>query len=151
MNKSSDQAQSIKIDNLTISHTHNKLSIAGEHNFDCSQEGLDSLKTACTFIDAWLMPFHRAMPPKDSLTPGFDPFGNDSQSVQLEGLTVENGTDSLKLYGQQSYTDRVDQDVNSLMCVSHLLRGAILKLTAMHDLPEKLDPIEPTTGDNPFA
>jgi hypothetical protein len=77
------------------------------------------------------------------------PFANESESLQLGDLTVENRTDRISIYGSIDLTlDKPGLD--------HARRlKAILDQTIAEmekaDLPDRITMIEPETLKNPFA
>ena len=79
------------------------------------------------------------------------PFADDTASAAIGGLTVENGTDRIALYGSLEIT----RDVAGLRLARDLARfldQAITAMTGDPKLPERVaSPAKPTTVRNPFA
>jgi len=79
------------------------------------------------------------------------PFANDSEAQSLGGLTIENGTDQVSLYGSLDLTkDKVGlKQARALKATV----GAIIEvLEAEKSLPDKIAPPDkPQEVKNPFA
>ena len=79
------------------------------------------------------------------------PFADDTASASVGGLTVENGTERIALYGSLEIT----RDVAGLKLAGELARFldlAIAVLAADKALPEHVPPpAKPTTVRNPFT
>jgi len=67
-----------------------------------------------------------------------DPFANESQSLQLDDLTIENRTDRVSLYGSIEIT----RDLRGLELARTIkqLLDSIVKRLAQEDLPESIPP-----------
>lgn len=78
-----------------------------------------------------------------------NPFANESESVQLGGLTIENRTDRVSIYGSIDLT----LDKEGLHRARRL--KAILDLTVAElekaDLPDRITLKKPETVENPFV
>ena len=82
--------------------------------------------------------------------PTFSPYADDAASLSLGGLTVENGTERVALYGQIDLT-RDKAGLKLARELKAVLDAAVRHLEAAHDLPEQVPPPEPTkTVKNPF-
>jgi hypothetical protein len=67
-----------------------------------------------------------------------DPFADESQSLQIDDLTIENRTDKISIYGSIEIT----RDIRGLelaRTIKHLL-DSIVKRLAQEDLPESIPP-----------
>ena len=80
-----------------------------------------------------------------------EPFADDTASASIGGLTVENGTDRIALYGNLDIT----RDTAGLKLAGELARfldQAIATMAADKALPEHVaPPAKPTTVRNPFT
>ena len=77
------------------------------------------------------------------------PFANESESVQLGGLTIENRTDRVSIYGSLDLTlDKVRLD--SARRLKAILEQTVAELEKA-DLPERIAIKGPDTVQNPFA
>jgi hypothetical protein len=78
-----------------------------------------------------------------------DPFENESQSVEIGGLTIENRTDRVSIYGDTDLT-RDKKGLEAARRIATLLNSIVKKLES-EDLPESVpSPKEPETVKNPF-
>lgn len=78
-----------------------------------------------------------------------DPFANESQSLQIDDLTVENRTDRVSLYGSIEIT-RDMRGLELARTIKHLLDSIVRRL-AQEDLPESiLPPQNIDVVKNPF-
>jgi hypothetical protein len=82
---------------------------------------------------------------------GFEPFADDSRSQSIGGLTIENGTDKVSLYGSLDLThDKAG--LERARALKAILDEAVRALEADSSLPEAIAAPEPTvTVKNPFA
>jgi hypothetical protein len=67
-----------------------------------------------------------------------DPFANESQSLQIDDLTIENRTDKVAMYGSIEIT----RDIRGLelaRTIKHLLDSIVERLS-QEDLPESIPP-----------
>jgi hypothetical protein len=79
------------------------------------------------------------------------PFANDSDSEGHDGLTVENGMDSIALYGRIRLT-RDKKGLEHARWLRDLAASVVVELEAASDLPESVPPPKPPgTKRNPFA
>lgn len=77
------------------------------------------------------------------------PFANESDSIAIDELTIENRLDQLELYGSLAITrDRLG--LERALQLKAVLDAAVAALQAAPDLPEQLT-LRPTDSvDNPF-
>ena len=77
------------------------------------------------------------------------PFANESDSVTIDELTIENRLDQLELYGSLAITrDRIG--LERAQQLKAVLDAAVSVLQAVPDLPGQLS-LRPTDSvDNPF-
>lgn len=77
------------------------------------------------------------------------PFANESECLQIRGLTIENRVDRVSFFGSLDIT----RDKEGLAAAKNL--KAVLDLTLVElekaDLPEKITVSETDTVENPFA
>ena len=79
------------------------------------------------------------------------PFADDSASITIGKLTVENGTDRVALYGSCDLT-RDKQGLAQARALKAFVDGIVQALEAAHDLPDDAaPPAAPKTVRNPFA
>lgn len=77
----------------------------------------------------------------------FDAFGNDSQVVSIGGLTIENGNNSIAIYGDLTINqDDGYQQIKQLATICEQI------LTACNQPPSQVSPdvADIDTVDNPF-
>ena len=78
------------------------------------------------------------------------PFADDSTSTTVAGLTVENGTDAIALYGQSDIT-RDKAGLAHARALKALLDGIVRVLESDKNLPDRIAPPDkPETVKNPF-
>lgn len=78
------------------------------------------------------------------------PFANDADSLAIGGLTVENGTDRVALYGNLDLT-RDKAGLNYARALKALIDKLVQVLEADKQLPEKVAPPRKTRRiKNPF-
>lgn len=82
---------------------------------------------------------------KDTL----QPFQNESQSIGIGELTIENRLDQLELYGSLSIT-RDQAGLALARRLKGVLDAALAHLEAATDLPEKIATRPGDSVDNPF-
>ncbi len=77
------------------------------------------------------------------------PFENETDSMAIDELTIENRVDQLELYGSLSITrDRIG--LERALQLKTVLEAAVAHLQAAKELPERLS-FRPTDNvDNPF-
>ena len=84
-------------------------------------------------------------------TPTFSPYADNAASLSLGGLTVENDTERVALYGQLDLT-RDKAGLKLARQLKAVLDAVVRHLEAVHDLPDQVPPPEPTkTVKNPFS
>jgi len=77
------------------------------------------------------------------------PFANESESLQLGDLTIENRTDRISIYGSIDLTlDKPGLD--NARQLKAILDQTVAELEKA-DLPDGISVIEPETVENPFA
>lgn len=79
----------------------------------------------------------------------FRPFADDTASITIGGLTIENGTDRLAIYG----TSDVTRDKPGLAMAKELraLLDAAIKVMEKQGVPDKVAlPLKPVAVKNPF-
>jgi hypothetical protein len=80
----------------------------------------------------------------------FSPFADDTASLSIGKLTIENGTNRIALYGSFDLT-RDKQGLAQAVTLKAILDRAVGLLTNQHDLPNSIGPDAPTrTVHNPF-
>jgi hypothetical protein len=67
-----------------------------------------------------------------------DPFANESESLRLDDLTIENRTDKVSLYGSIDITR--DKRGLELAQTLKLLFDNLIKRLSQEDLPESIPP-----------
>jgi hypothetical protein len=79
----------------------------------------------------------------------FKPYADDALSLQVAGITLENQTDRIALYGQIDLT----RDQQGLAHAQQLKTwlDAIVTTLAAQTLPERIQNAPIETVDNPFA
>ncbi len=73
-----------------------------------------------------------------------DPFANESDFLQIDGLSIENRTDRVSIYGDMEIT-RDKKGLKTAIQVATLLTAIIKKLSA-ETLPDTVPP--PKASDN---
>ncbi len=77
------------------------------------------------------------------------PYANDADSAAIDGLTIENGTDRINLYGNLTLTrDRAGLAHARQL---HALLQGVLQVLEAEQLPEHIQDRPTNTVDNPFA
>ena len=83
--------------------------------------------------------------------PTFSPYADDAASLSIGGLTLENGTERVALYGQLDLT-RDKAGLRLARELKAVLDAVVHQLEAAHDLPEQVPPpAKPRTVKNPFG
>ena len=77
------------------------------------------------------------------------PFANETQSVSLGELTIENRLDQLEIYGALSIS-RDQAGLALAMQLKQLLDDTVAHLQQAQDLPRQLSPKPTDQVDNPF-
>lgn len=88
---------------------------------------------------------------KQAPHPTIVPFADDSASCTLDGITIENGTDSIAFYGQTDLTrDKVG--LRRAQDLLTFLQSVVDRLQSTPDLPAAIKPAPRKAGkvDNPF-
>lgn len=87
------------------------------------------------------------------MTGKFAPFENETDSIQMggpDGISIENRTDRISLYGSLDIT-RDKQGLALATALQDILAKAIRQLAADPDLPDTISPpAAPGQTDNPF-
>lgn len=79
------------------------------------------------------------------------PFHDDASSSSIAGLTVENGTDAIAVYGNLTIT-RDQAGLATARELSRFLIAVVAALQSEPDLPAKVaGPIAPKSVPNPFS
>lgn len=88
---------------------------------------------------------------KQPATPAIVPFADDSASCTLDGITIENGTDSIAFYGQTDLT-RDRAGLRRAQDLLTFLQSVVDRLSSTPDLPAAIKPPSHKGGkvDNPF-
>ena len=77
------------------------------------------------------------------------PFANESESLQIGDLTVENRTDRISIYGSLDLT--LDKPGLKLARRLQAILGLAVAEMEKVDLPDKIALLEPETVKNPFV
>lgn len=81
--------------------------------------------------------------------PSLQPFKNESDTITIGELTIENRIDQLELYGSLSIT-RDQTGLKQALQLKKLIDDVVAHLQAVSDLPEAIT-FRPTDSvDNPF-
>jgi hypothetical protein len=78
----------------------------------------------------------------------FDPFADESSSIEIAGLTIENHLDQIVLYGQGSITKDQQGLINALALQTQL--NKIVKRLQNKSLPTEIENKPFVMVDNPF-
>jgi len=81
--------------------------------------------------------------------PELQPFQNESETLQIGELTIENRIDQLELYGSLAIT-RDKAGLQQALRLKALLDAAVLHLQNEKDLPEQVFSRISESVDNPF-
>lgn len=82
---------------------------------------------------------------------GITPFANDSEAEERDGLSVENGTDRVTLYGRFSLT-RDTAGLARARWLRDLAQAAVSRLESENGLPDQIAGPKPTGRmRNPFG
>ena len=80
----------------------------------------------------------------------FDPFANESDSLEISGMTIENREDKVSVYGSIDIT-RDKKGLEAAKKMADLLNAVVKKLSS-EKLPETIPPPKDAdTVENPFA
>jgi len=77
------------------------------------------------------------------------PFQNESETLHIGELTIENRIDQLELYGSLAIT-RDQAGLQQALQLKALLDAAVLHLQNEKDLPEQVEFKQPEEINNPF-
>ena len=80
----------------------------------------------------------------------FVTFKNDAQSIQIGGITIENGSDSLKIYGQHNF-DFSQAGLADLKLLAQIVNAGVDALEDATGLPKTLEIKPPSRKPNPFS
>ena len=86
---------------------------------------------------------------KEKTMPVLQPFENETQSIQIDELTIENRLDRIELYGALVIT-RDQMGLQRALEIQTLINAAVQSLQAQTDLPQELVIKPSETIDNPF-
>jgi hypothetical protein len=79
------------------------------------------------------------------------PFANESESLEISGLTIENRTDRVQMYGQIHLT-RDKGGLADAKALKTIIDAVIKALESEKDLPEQVTLTnKPRAAKNPFA
>jgi hypothetical protein len=79
------------------------------------------------------------------------PFANESESLEISGLTIENRTDRVQMYGQIHLT-RDKAGLADAKALRTIIDAVIKVLESEKDLPEQVTlKNKPRAAKNPFA
>ena len=79
------------------------------------------------------------------------PFANDTDSIRIGGLTVENGTDQIAVYGNLDIR-RDKEGLASARKLKALVDATVAALEADKSLPDRIEPPKPADEvENPFG
>ena len=81
--------------------------------------------------------------------PELQPFQNESETLQIGELTIENRTDQLELYGSLTIT-RDQAGLQQALRLKALLDEVVVHLQNEKDLPEQVFFRASENVDNPF-
>jgi hypothetical protein len=83
--------------------------------------------------------------------PKMQPFANDADSIGVAGLTIENGTDRIAVYGNLDLT-RDKPGLEKARTLKAILDAVVKALEAEKSLPDKIEPPKkPDEVQNPFG
>ncbi|HEY0524834.1 MAG TPA: hypothetical protein VGD08_15690 [Stellaceae bacterium] len=86
-----------------------------------------------------------------SAKPKLQPFANDADSFEIAGLTIENGADSIAVYGNLDLT-RDKPGLEKARTLKSILDAVVQALEADKALPDKIEPPKkPDEVKNPFG
>ncbi|CAM8625312.1 hypothetical protein MCEGEM3_01626 [Oxalobacteraceae bacterium] len=77
------------------------------------------------------------------------PFDNETQSMSVGDLTIENRLDQLEIYGSLSIT-RDQAGLALALQLKQLMDDTVANLQQAQDLPSQLSPKPTDQVDNPF-
>ncbi|WP_298440361.1 hypothetical protein [Geobacter sp.] len=77
------------------------------------------------------------------------PFKNESECLQINGLTIENRLDRVSLYGSLDIT-RDKEGLEKAAKLKEIVDSVVAAMTG-EELPDKAEVEQPDTVKNPFA
>ena len=80
----------------------------------------------------------------------FKAFANESQSLTIGKMTIENRLDKVSIYGDLDIT-KDKAGLAQALAVKAVIDSAVTALQAQNNLPENLPEPTVTMVDNPFA
>lgn len=81
----------------------------------------------------------------------FQPFSDESASLNISDLTIENGTVKVAIYGSLDLT-KDKEGLQKARALKALVDSVVKTLAQDKELPDKIQPDEPTQQvKNPFA
>jgi hypothetical protein len=86
---------------------------------------------------------------KEKTMPALLPFENETQSIPIDELTIENRLDRIELYGALVIT-RDQIGLQRALEIQTLINATVQSLQAQTDLPQALVIKPSETIDNPF-
>lgn len=86
---------------------------------------------------------------EEKTMPPLHPFENETQSIQIDELTIENRLDRIELYGALVIT-RDQIGLQRAVEIQTLINATVQSLQAQTDLPQALVIKPSETIDNPF-
>jgi hypothetical protein len=86
---------------------------------------------------------------EEKTMPVLQPFENETQSIQIDELTIENRLDRIELYGALVIT-RDQIGLQRALEIQTLINATVQSLQAQTDLPQALVIKPSETIDNPF-
>ena len=86
---------------------------------------------------------------KEKTMPALLPFENETQSIPIDELTIENRLDRIELYGALVIT-RDQMGLQRALEIQTLINATVQSLQAQTDLPQALVIKPSETIDNPF-
>ncbi len=86
---------------------------------------------------------------EEKTMPALHPFENETQSIQIDELTIENRLDRIELYGALVIT-RDQIGLQRALEIQTLINTTVQSLQAQTDLPQALVIKPSETIDNPF-
>ena len=79
------------------------------------------------------------------------PFANESETLSIGGLSVENRVDRVSVFGEVDLT-KDKRGLDHARALKAVVDAVVFALEAGHDLPDEVPPPEPPTGPRaPFA
>ncbi len=85
----------------------------------------------------------------NSKATGISPFANESESLSIGGLTVENRMDRVSVYGSIDFT-RDREGLTNAVSLKAIIDNIVATLKADHHLPDKISIKPAEVVRNPF-